>query len=86
MHVRTAHQQQQTNNRKCSVTTSKDAPAVKQSKRKAQASGSSLSEPPATPHSASQASAATASSSWHADPVLIPSNLVSSSEEDVAQT
>ena len=28
-HVHTAHQQQQTNNRKCSATTSNDAPSVK---------------------------------------------------------
>ena len=46
VHVRTAHQQQQTNNRKRSATTSNNAPAAKKSKRKAQASGSSLSEPP----------------------------------------
>ena len=86
VHVHTAHQQQ-TGNRKRSSTTSNDAPATKKSKRTDQAStNTAASEPSATPQSAPQASAATAGSSWEADPVLIPSNLLSSSDEDVAQT
>ena len=84
-YVSTAHQQQQTGNRKRSPTTSNDAPAAKKSKRRAQASASTASEPSATPQSAPQASAATAGSSWQADPVLIPSSLVSSSDEDITQ-
>ena len=85
-HVRTAHQQHQKNNRERSATTSNYAPASKKSKRKDQKTASTASEPSATPHSAPQASAVTAGSSWEADPVLIPSNLVSSSDEDIAQT
>ncbi|CAH3145079.1 unnamed protein product, partial [Porites lobata] len=54
--------------------------------KKDQKTASTASEPSATPHSAPQASAVTAGSSWEADPVLIPSNLVSSSDEDIAQT
>ena len=84
-YVSTAHQQQQTGNRKRSPTTSNDALAAKKSKRRAQASASTASEPSATPQSAPQASAATAGSSWQADPVLIPSSLVSSSDEDITQ-
>ena len=56
-----------------------DAPAAKKSRRSDQASVAS--EPSATP----QTSTATAGSSWEADPVLIPSNLISSSDEDIAQ-
>ena len=52
---------------------------TKKSRRSDQAS--TASEPPATPQSLT----ATAGSSWEADPVLIPSNLVPSSEENIAQ-
>ena len=50
-----------------------------------QASANTASEPSATPQSAPQASATAAGSSWDAVPVLIPSNLVLSSYEEVAQ-
>ena len=66
--------------------TSNDAPAVKKSKKTDKTAASTASEPSATPHSAPQASAATAGSSWEEDLILIPSNPVSSSDEDIAQT
>ena len=85
MHVRAAHQQQQTNNCKCRDTSSNDGPAAKKTKRTDQTTVSTASEPSATPHSAPQASAATASSSWEADPVLIPSNLLFISDAQTYQ-
>ena len=84
-HVRTVHQQRQTNNRKRSGATSNDAPAAKKPKRMDQTAASKASEPSASPHSAPQASVTTAGSSWEADPVLITSNLVSSSDEDIRE-
>ena len=54
-----------------------DAPAAKQSKRTQQASANTASEPVRT-------SAAAASSSWEVDHVPFPSNLVPSSETDIA--
>ena len=50
-----------------------------------QARANTASEPSATPQSA-QVSHTAAGSSWDADPVLIPSNFVSSSYKDVAKT
>ena len=54
-------------------------------KRADQTSASTASEPSATLQSTPQASTATAGSSWEADPVLIPTNFVPSSEENIAQ-
>jgi len=79
-HIRTAHQPQPAPiNRKRPATTekSKDAPAVKRSNKSAD---------PATPPTAPQTSAATAGSIWQEDSVLIPSNLIPSSEENIAAT
>ena len=76
-HVRTSHQQQQTKNHERSATTSNDTLAAKRARKSAD---------PGTRPAASQASAATAGSSWEADPVHIVTNLVSSSDEDIAQT
>ena len=75
-HVRTSHQQQ-TKTRKRSATTSSDTLAAKRARKSAD---------PVTRPAASQAAAVTAGSSWEADPVHIATNLVSSSDEDIAQT
>ena len=82
-HVRNAHSAAQpaATSRKRPASKTTDAPAGKKSKRTDQASASTASERAPT-----QASAATAGSSWRADPVLIPSNLISSSDEDITQT
>ena len=50
------------------------------------ASANTASEPSATPQSAPEVSPTAAGSSWDADPVLIPSNFVSRSYNDVANT
>ena len=79
-HIRTAHQPQPApinRNRPATTEKSKDAPAVKRSKTSAD---------PATPPTAPQTSAATAGSIWQEDSVLIPSNLIPSSEENIAAT
>ena len=54
-----------------------------QQKKKKQTNKKSVD--PFTPPAAPQATNAAAGSSWEADPVLIPSNLVSSADEDIAQ-
>ncbi|CAH3136668.1 unnamed protein product, partial [Porites lobata] len=72
-----SHQQQPSKNRKRSATTSNDTLGAKRARKSAD---------PGTRPAASQASAATAGSSWEADPVHISTNPVSSSDEDVAQT
>ena len=80
-HIRTAHQQPAAaTNRKRSTAKNTDAPAAKKSKRTDQASARTASEQP-TP---TQASAA--ASSWEADPVLIPANLVPATEQNIAET
>ena len=73
------------NNKPPTINTN-DTPSAKKSKRTDQTAASTASELSATPHSAPQASDATAGSSWEADPILIPSNLVSSSDKHIAQT
>ena len=78
-HIRTAHSTPQPARKRPAAEKNTDAPAAKKSRRSDQASVAS--EPSATP----QTSTATAGSSWEADPVLIPSNLISSSDEDIAQ-
>ena len=82
-HVYTMHSTAANGKRPISKNT--DAPAVKKSKKMDQGRVSKASEPSATPLSPPQASATAASSSWEVDPVLIPSNLVSSGEENIAQ-
>ena len=77
-HLRTAHSTAQPARKRTAAEKDIDAPAAKKSRRSDQASASTASEPVPT-------SAAAASSSWEADPVLIPSNLVLSSEENIAQ-
>ena len=86
-HVRTAHPTAQpaATNRKRPAAKITDAPAAKKSKSTDQASASTASESSATPQFTPQPSTATAGSSWEADPFLFPSNLVSSSDEDIAQ-
>ena len=81
-HVRTAHSTAQpaATNRKRPAAKNTDAPAEKKSKRTDQASARTASEQP-TP---TQASAA--GSSWEADPVLIPANLVPATEQNIAET
>ena len=75
-HIRTAHSTAQPARKRTAAEKNKNAPAAKKSKKTDQAN--TASEPVPT-------SAAAASSSWEADPVLIPSNLISSSDEDIAQ-
>ena len=83
-HVRTAHSTSQpaTARKRTAAEKNTDAPAAKESKRSDQASANTASEPSATP----QASTATAGSSWEADPVLIPTDLVPDTEENIAET
>ena len=61
-------------------------PAAKKSKRTDQASASTASEPSATPQFTPRLSTATVGSSWEADPLLIPSNLIPDTEENIAET
>ena len=77
-HIRTAHSTAQPA-RKRPAAKNTDAPAAKKTRRSDQAS--TASEPSATP----QPSTATAGSTFEADPVLIPANLVPSSQENIAQ-
>ena len=75
-HVRTAHSTAKPARKRTAAEKNTDAPAAKKSKRRDQTS--IASEPAPT-------SAAAASSSWEADPLLIPSNLVPDTEENIAQ-
>ncbi|CAH3180046.1 unnamed protein product, partial [Porites lobata] len=79
-HIRTAHQKPAAATRKRTAPKTTDAPSAKRSKRSDQASARTASEQP-TP---TQASAA--GSSWEADPVLIPANLVPATEQNIAET
>ena len=84
-HIRTAHSTPQpAAAHKRTATKTSDAPSAKRYKRTDEAS-TAASEPSATLQSTPQPSTATAGSSWEADPLLIPSNLVPSSEENIAQ-
>ena len=65
--------------RKRTAQKTTDAPSAKRPKRSDQASTSTASEPTST------ASAENAAASWQPDPILIPANLVHSSEENIAQ-
>ena len=65
--------------RKRTAQKTTDAPSAKRPKRSDQASTSTASEPTST------ASAENAAASWQPDPILIPANLVPSSEENIAQ-
>ena len=78
-HIRTAHQQPAAATRKRTAQKTTDAPSAKRPKRSDQASMSTASEPTST------ASADNAAASWQPDPILIPANLVPSSEEKNAQ-
>ena len=80
-HIRTAHSTAQpaAARKRTAAEKNRDAPAAKKTRRSDQAS--TTSEPSATP----QASTTNAGFSWEADPVLIPANLVPSSEENIAQ-
>ena len=78
-HIRTAHSTSQpttitATTRKRTAAKTSDAPAIKKAKKN-QPNTSTAPEP----------SAATASSNCEEDPILIPANLVSSSDEDIAQ-
>ena len=75
-HIRTAHSTPQpaAARKRTAAEKNTDAPAAKRYKRTDQAC--TASEPVPT-------SAAAASSSWEADPVLVPTNLVPSSETDI---
>ena len=84
-HIRTTHSIAPNRKRPAAAEKPNDAVAAKKYKRTGQGSASTVSEPSATPQSTPQVSTATAGSSWEADPVLFPSNLVSSSDEDIAQ-
>ena len=75
---RTAHSTPQPARKRTATEKNTDTPAAKKSKKTDQTSANTASEPVPT-------SAAAASSSGEADPVLIPSNLISSSDEDIAQ-
>ena len=77
-HIRTAHQPA-TATRKRTAQKTTDAPFAKRSKRSDQASMSTASQP--TPIT----SAENTSASWQPDPILIPTNFVSSGEADIAQ-
>ena len=77
-HIRTAHQPA-TATRKRTAQKTTDAPFAKRSKRSDQASTSTASQP--TPIT----SAESTSASWQPDPILIPTNFVSSGEADIAQ-
>ena len=81
-HIRTAHSTQEpaVTNRKRPAGKTTDAPATKKTKKTAAPSTSTASESPAT----LQASAT--GSSWEADPVLIPSNLIPTAEENITVT
>ena len=79
-HIRTAHSTAQPTRKRPATKKNTDATAAKKSKRTDQTSANTASEPSAT----LQASTATAGSSWEADPLLIPTNLVPSSEENIA--
>jgi len=80
-HILIAHSiAQPTEARKCTATKTSDAPSAKRSTRSDQASANT--EPPATP----QPSIATAGSSWEIDPLLIPSNLIPYTKENIAET
>ena len=82
-HIRTAHSTPQpATARKRTAAKNTDAPAAKKSKRSDQASPNTASGPSATP----QASTATAGSTFEADPVLIPANLIPDTEENIAET
>ena len=84
-HIRTAHSTPQpAAARKRPATKTSDAPSSKTSKRSEQASANTASEPSTTTQFTPQPSTATAGSSWEANPVLIPTNLVPSSETDIA--
>ena len=78
-HIRTAHSNAKpaTARKRPAAENNTDAPPVKKTRRSDQASTITASEPVPT-------SATTPGSSWEADPVLIPSNLVPSSETDIA--
>ena len=78
-HIRTAHQQPAAATRKRTATKTSDAPSAKRPKRSDQASTSTASEP--TP----MTSAENTNASRQPDPILIPANLVSSGEGDIAQ-
>ena len=82
-HIRTAQQKPTTTAamRKRTATTSNDAPAAKRSKRSDQASTRTASEPA----SMTGAEEIVTSSSWQSDPVLIPANLVPSSEGNITK-
>ena len=75
-HIRTAHSTAQPARKQPAAEKNTDTPAAKKARRSDQAS--IASEPVST------SAAAAASSSWEADPVLIPTNLVPSSEENIA--
>ena len=77
-HIRTAHQPA-TATRKHTAQKTTDSPFAKRSKRSDQASTSTTSQP--TPIT----SAENTSASWQPDPILIPTNFVSSGEADIAQ-
>ena len=78
-HTRTVHQQPTTTvSRKCSAAKTTDAPLAKISNKTATPSTSSV--PQAIPQAPGTATTA-AGSSWEEDHVLIPANLVSSSED-----
>ena len=83
-HIRTAHSTPQPARKRPAAQKTTNAPAAKKSERPDQAN--TASEPSATPQFTPQPSTATVGSSWEADPVLIPSNLVPSSEENIAET
>ena len=78
-HIRTAHSTPQPASKRPAAEKNTHAPAAKKSKKD---QASIASEPSATP----QASTAAASSSWEADPLLIPSNLIPDTEENIAET
>jgi len=82
-HIRTTHSTAQpaAARKRTAAEKNTDASAAKKSKRSDQTSANTASEPSATP----QASTATAGSSWEADPLLIPTNHVPSSEGNIAQ-
>ena len=76
-HIRTAHSTPRSARKRPAAEKNTDAPAAKKSRRSDQAS--TASEPVPT-------AAAAASSSWEADPVLIPANLIPDTEENIAET
>ena len=84
-HVRTAHSTPQpaATNRKRLAAKTADAPQVKKARKTADPSANSS---PRTAPQASATATTAAGSSWEVDPVLIPANLVPSTERNIAET